>query len=140
MCARRHSGQDIDEHDARIGLNTAPFRVIAAFEVKNATWWLQACCRSSKGRKIAEADHPDYRPNEYQSGKCARSTELAEAKARGRMPLEYLLAVMNDCTADEYRRDRMAIAAAPYVHARAGDVKPGNESNSRRVSKTLPAI
>ena len=33
-------------------------------------------------------------------------------------PLEYMLAVLADPTADEDRRDRMAIAAAPYVHAK----------------------
>ena len=93
-----------------------------------------------KGAKSPKLTTPIIDPMNINLGKCARSTELAEAKARGRMPLEYLLAVMNDCTADEYRRDRMTIAAAPYVHARAGDVKPGNESNGRRVSKTLPAI
>jgi hypothetical protein len=36
-------------------------------------------------------------------------------------PLEYMLAVMNDRTADANRRDRMAIAAAPYVHGRVSD-------------------
>lgn len=38
-------------------------------------------------------------------------------------PLEYMLAVVNDDLADIGRRDRMAIAAAPYVHVRA-DAKP----------------
>jgi len=35
-------------------------------------------------------------------------------------PLEYMLSVMNDPTVSEERRDRLAIAAAPFVHARAG--------------------
>jgi phage terminase small subunit len=33
-------------------------------------------------------------------------------------PLDYMLRVINDPTLDGGRRDRMAVAAAPYVHAR----------------------
>lgn len=36
-------------------------------------------------------------------------------------PLDYMLAVMNDPFVDETRRDRMAIAAAPFVHPKKGD-------------------
>ena len=36
-------------------------------------------------------------------------------------PLEYMLEIVNDETVDEARRDRLAIAAAPFVHARAGE-------------------
>jgi hypothetical protein len=43
------------------------------------------------------------------------------------MPLEYMLGVMNDVTVDGPRRDRMAIAAAPFVHARADAVEPGKK-------------
>lgn len=38
-----------------------------------------------------------------------------------RSPLEYMLAVMNDITADGTRRDRMAVAAAPFVHMKKGE-------------------
>jgi hypothetical protein len=44
---------------------------------------------------------------------CAADLEPVE-----RTPLEYMLAVMNDTTADAARRDRMAIAAAPFVHGK----------------------
>ena len=56
------------------------------------------------------------------------------APAPGRMsPLDYMLSVMNDPEVDDARRDRMAIAAAPYVHVRAADAKPGKkEKPSRR--------
>lgn len=43
------------------------------------------------------------------------------AKKSGMKPLDYMLAVMNDSGADAERRDRMAIAAAPYVHSKAAD-------------------
>ena len=36
-------------------------------------------------------------------------------------PLDYMLAVMNDADADPVRRDRMAIAAAPFCHARPSE-------------------
>jgi hypothetical protein len=42
--------------------------------------------------------------------------------------LEYMLAVMNDARADDARRDRMAIAAAPYAHPRA-DAKPAGKKD-----------
>ena len=42
----------------------------------------------------------------------------------GATPLDYMLAVMLDNGADPLRRDRMAMAAAPFVHIRATDSKP----------------
>lgn len=42
-------------------------------------------------------------------------------------PLEHMVAVMNDPTVEAARRDRMAIAAAPYVHARAESKMPGKK-------------
>ena len=46
---------------------------------------------------------------------------LDEAKAENLDPLTYMLRVMNDPTADKERRDRMAVAAAPYCHDRKGE-------------------
>ena len=37
-------------------------------------------------------------------------------------PLEYMLAVMRDPLADPARRDRMAIAAAPFLHRKVADI------------------
>jgi len=36
-------------------------------------------------------------------------------------PLGYMLKVMNDPQAEKDRRDKMAIAAAPFIHARKGE-------------------
>ena len=44
------------------------------------------------------------------------------AKLTGELPLEYMLRVMRDETADEKRRDAMAMAAGPFVHARLASV------------------
>lgn len=46
----------------------------------------------------------------------------------GKSPLEYMLDVMNDRGADDARRDKMAIAAAPYVHEKAGEDAPGKKA------------
>lgn len=45
------------------------------------------------------------------------------AKAGGEMPLEYMLRVMRDPNVPSERRDDMAKAAAPYVHARLSVTK-----------------
>jgi hypothetical protein len=45
-----------------------------------------------------------------------------EAKAADLTPLDYMLKVMNDTNeTDKARKDRMAIAAAPFIHARKGE-------------------
>lgn len=57
---------------------------------------------------------------------------MAEVKAEARKarmtPLEYMLSVMNDTEADAGRRDRMAVAAAPFVHARAEAAEPSKKA------------
>lgn len=47
----------------------------------------------------------------------------AEVKATGITPLDYMLRVMRDPNADEERRDKMAAAAAPYVHPKLTTVE-----------------
>ena len=51
-------------------------------------------------------------------------------------PLEYMLAVMNDAAADDARRDRMAIAAAPYAHPRADAKAPGKKDQATEAART----
>jgi hypothetical protein len=46
---------------------------------------------------------------------------LSDAAVEGVDPLTYMLRVLNDGAADPARRDRMAIACAPFVHPRQGD-------------------
>ena len=60
-----------------------------------------------------------------------------EARRAGLDPLSYMLAVMNDEAADEARRDRMAIAAAPFVHAKAADVAPGKKEQRQRAAEDV---
>jgi len=48
---------------------------------------------------------------------------LTEAQRTGLMPIDYLLSVMRDTSAAPGRRDRAAICAAQYCHARAADYR-----------------
>jgi hypothetical protein len=60
--------------------------------------------------------------------KGARNRATAEARAAaeaaGILPLDYMLRVMRDAGADAKRRDAMAMAAAPYLHAKMSAVEP----------------
>jgi hypothetical protein len=58
-------------------------------------------------------------------GSRNKATEEARKKAAeiGVTPLEYMLGVMADTTADAKRRDAMAQAAAPYVHPKLASVQ-----------------
>ena len=55
----------------------------------------------------------------------------AAACSEGVSPLEFMLSVMRDDTADVNRRDRMALAAAPFIHPRAGDKGKKDEKEDR---------
>jgi hypothetical protein len=59
-------------------------------------------------------------------GSKNKRTREIELRSEGQVPLDYMLQVMRDETADPLRRDEMAKAAAPYVHAkRAPETKEG---------------
>lgn len=53
----------------------------------------------------------------------ANALTASEIAATGETPLEYMTRVMRDPTVDHDRRDKMAAAAAPYVHARLSSVE-----------------
>ncbi len=48
-------------------------------------------------------------------------------------PLEYLLKIMRDETLDKDVRSRAAIAAAPFIHQKAGEVSPKNQATDRAI-------
>lgn len=72
--------------------------------------------------------------------KIAASTPAAAPVVRvksGQMtPLEYMLGVINDVGADEARRDRMAQAAAPYVHPKAEAETQGKKAQRQAAAQT----
>jgi hypothetical protein len=65
----------------------------------------------------------------------------AEVAASGEIPLDYMLRVMRDETADPARRDAMAKAAAPYVHPSLASVRHGgDEQNPLRITEVRRII
>lgn len=64
---------------------------------------------------------------------------LAEAISAGQSPLEYMLAVMRNPEADQARRDRMAMAAAPFCHARADAVAEGKKEKRQANAEAAAA-
>ncbi len=64
-------------------------------------------------------------------GDLSMADAMERAKAAGITPLEYMLAIINDPEADDSRRDRMAQAAAPYVHPKAGEAGPQGKKAER---------
>jgi hypothetical protein len=65
--------------------------------------------------------------------------QIALAKAKGLTPLEYMLDVMNNEAEDPARRDRMAQAAAPYVHARLAPKAVDPDEKQTTEQKTAEA-
>ena len=57
----------------------------------------------------------------------------------GLTPLEYMLSVMNDEEADKTRRDRMATAAAPYVHPKAEAADGGKKAQRQAAAEEVAA-
>jgi hypothetical protein len=62
----------------------------------------------------------------------ATAEARAAAEATGILPLDYMLSVMRDTNAEPKRRDTMAMAAAPYLHAKltAVEAKPNEPSTA----------
>lgn len=80
--------------------------------------------RPKKAIKKQE-DHPSVPP-----------PSLVPAVRESKDPLTYMLDIMNDPTQDQSRRDRMAQAAAQYVHPKAGEgKKESREEAARKAAK-----
>lgn len=74
--------------------------------------------------RTRKADGPaKKRPTKAKKTPEVQPDIAAEAKMENKDPLTYMLDVMNNTDAGAERRDRMAIAAAPFVHARQGEGK-----------------
>lgn len=71
----------------------------------------------ANGGKRPGAGRPKGVPNKATKERQARIAEGGET------PLDYMIRVMRDPTADKERRDKMAAAAAPYVHPRLAAVE-----------------
>ena len=62
---------------------------------------------------------------------------VANSIATGETPLSYILRVMRDPTVEDPRRDEMARAAAPYVHAK---ISPENTKATNNLGITLAQL
>jgi len=65
-----------------------------------------------------------------------RTREIANAAIKnGLTPLDYMLQVLRDPAADLERRDKMAIAAAPYLHPRLASIDHNSMANPQKGGK-----
>lgn len=79
------------------------------------------------------------RPKGAGKGSSVKATAEQAVKAAKKLrlsPLEYMLSVMNDAEADPARRDRMAQAAAPFVHPKAEAPKTSKADELANKSRT----
>ena len=62
------------------------------------------------------------RPTKDETWLAEQPVSLADApECAAKTPLEYMQMVMCNPKVDKRRRDYMAVAAAPYLHAKAGE-------------------
>ena len=81
-----------------------------------------------------------YRPGAGRPPKKALSPEknsMEPMVTKGFSPLEYMLHVMNDANADEARRDKMAIAAAPFGHGKPNDAAGGKKAERQQAAENI---
>ena len=79
-----------------------------------------------------------YRPRGTRKDSTKEKTpkDIVDAAAAENMtPLDYMLKVMNDPDAEKERRDRMAIAAAPFCHQRKGEGIRKKDEKADRAKK-----
>lgn len=66
-------------------------------------------------------------------------TYIDEAYDANMTPLDFMLKVMRDPDADPQRRDRMAMAAAPFIHLKAAEAKLGKREEAKRKAAEVGA-
>jgi hypothetical protein len=77
---------------------------------------------------------PGSKPGERRGGRQrgtpnkVNALKRAEIAASGELPLDYMLRIMRDETVDPERRDHMAKAAAPFLHAKLPAVSQHDET------------
>jgi hypothetical protein len=81
------------------------------------------------------------KPGERRGGRKAGTpnkrtvVERQQLAASGLLPLDYMLAVLRDPDVEPDRRDRMASAAAPYVHAKLASVEHSGQLKVQDVTE-----
>lgn len=89
-----------------------------------------------------KAPKPDAIPARLKPGEPPKSAAPADAMVSvpetvkpPQTPLAYMLEVMNDQSVDTTRRDRMAIAAAPFLHPRMAEDGIGKRDREAEAAK-----
>ncbi|MCU0943548.1 MAG: hypothetical protein MUE35_13480 [Hydrogenophaga sp.] len=83
-----------------------------------------------KGSKSKVAAPVDLAAAQAPADAPDKTDDLTDAS-----PLDYLLSVMRDPKADPVRRDRAAIAAAPFLHPRKEPVGQGKKEAAEAAAK-----
>lgn len=88
---------------------------------------------AGRPRKNAEETSAKAKPSSAKA-----SSEIQSAAERLDLtPLEYMLDVINDPCAEQARRDRMALAAAPFVHGKIAEVGAGKKEQQKQKAEEL---
>lgn len=95
--------------------------------------------RSRQEAKRAEKGKPPAKAAETKKRTVSKVAALHDEQqdVPHTEPLAYMLQVMNDPEADPGRRDRMAVAAAPYMHPKVGE--GGKKEQRSAAAKTAGA-
>jgi len=97
-------------------------RELLSYDIKaKAKFYNEFLVRVGKGEKLSTTEKKMMEKLKVELSAELDDEEKAEAEAENLDPLVYMLKVMNDEHADQDRRDRMAIAAAPFIHSRKGE-------------------
>ena len=72
---------------------------------------------------------PNKKTAARKAQEAAIAAEIEDARSRGIEPLDYMLGVMRDVTADVTRRDAMAKAAAPYRHPQLSAISATSQAS-----------
>ena len=89
--------------------------------------------RPGAGRPRKGDQNPEMRVSAMQKEAEAEVSEILKKYELN--PLEYMLQVMNDPSVDPQRKDRMAVAAAPYVHTKKTDAPLGKKEAADELAK-----
>lgn len=93
-----------------------------------------------KGTKYRPRASKDGAVKQRRTGTPRKSMDIpadiaADAAAENLTPLEYMLRVMNNPESGKERRDRMAVAAAPFIHPRKGEGAGKKEEKDNAAKK-----
>ena len=88
--------------------------------------------KTKNPKKAAVCSVATKKPKRQEAPPVVPDDVTTEAEAQNLDPLTYMLKIMNDDKAEKERRDRMAIAAAPFVHSRKGEGKGKKEQKADR--------